>query len=884
MLSGAVSRWGLGLAGALAALLPWGARAASPSVSAAPQVTFETCNRLPPAARAASRFVSVARADDLPDFIITDVQGPARVHGAMPYQVDVTVCNVGRREARAGVTLFASRDPCYSHDDALLESAQIGPLAAGACVSLPVPVRGDLVRTNTWFVGALVASESRVLESSEENNVHDGVPVTFDPPPDFVVELVDVPAVVRPDEDFSATARVCNRGMGPGAAQVGLYQSADPHVDTEDARLNWHFGLYLEPGACEVTRLNGRVGQTGQWHLAFITATAHGRPEEDVTNNVSAVSNLMVGTVPDYFIASLKAPPVESGNGPLPVRLTVCNQGTAPALASWVRFQLQSLEAAAEGVLRVASRDIPALAAGQCVEWDEPLGSAENAAGRWRLTATVNPEGAQPEAHAGNNSRSHELRLGNWVELGVARVVPVTHALVPGASFTTEVKVCNTGSVPAQRLAIHVALSDDQDARTGVRVGTRTFDALGKGCVVLPVQGAVPSEGLTGNVYVKALVELISPQGGELNVADNALVGPEVGIGSGPDLVVTRVQAAAPVASVDGWLGVSVTVCNKGNQAAPGVPVWVSFLPEPNTHGLPLLVGSWLTVAPLAPGACTTLDAEPWAPPQEGAWRPTAWVDESNTIPEVVESNNFVRGEVFQVTRQTGLLITGVQAPTALLANTGFMSTVTVCNRSPQPQPPTRLGLSLRTEDDFPVAEFYSVGTRYDLASGACEEVMALGSTDVAREGPYRLVAQLGYPWAASTEAEWKALSFAVPIGVGQGSDFAITSVSAPSSVRRGSAFTTTVAVCNRGNSGGSAMLTTYLSRDEHIEMPGDVGVGQVSVSLGPGACRTWEVRSIANVSAGDVWYVGAHVRAGSTPDLVVANDSRVGARVLVTP
>ncbi|WP_426753529.1 CARDB domain-containing protein [Myxococcus sp. Y35] len=826
-----------------------------------------------------------ARANDLPDFVITNIQAPARVHGELPYQVDVTVCNEGRREARTDVTLFASRDPCFSPDDALLESVPTGVLAAGACALLPVALRGEPVRTNTWFVGALVDRESRVVELSEENNAHDGAPVTFDAPPDFVVESVSVPAVARPGESFATTARVCNRGMGHGVAQVGLYLSADMHVDTEDALLNWRFGVSLEAGACELIPLDGQIEQMGRWHLAFITATAYGRPEDDVTNNVSAVSTQVVGTVPDYVIASLNVPTVESSNGLLPVRLTVCNQGTAPAEASQVRFQLQSLETEAEGVLSVASRDVPALAANQCVEWDEPLGSVENAAGRWRLTATVNPEGSHPEAHADNNDRSAELRLGDWVELGVARVTPLTHALVPGASFSTEVKVCNTGSIPARRLAIHVALSGDPDARTGVRVGTRTFDALGKGCVVLPVVGTVPLEGLAGNVYVKALVELVIPEGGELDVDDNALVGPQVAIGSGPDLVVTQVQASVPVVSEGGLLSASVTVCNKGNVATPGVPVWVSFLPEPDTHGSPQMVGTTLPVDPLVPGGCTTLDAELTAPWEEGAWRLTAWVDEANAVPEVMESNNLVRGAVFQVTGQTGLLITDVQAPTGLLANTGFISTVTVCNRSPLPQPPTQIRLSLRTEDDFPVAEFSASSTQQELASGACSQLMLFGSTDVARDGPYRLVAQLGYRYAARSEAEWKALSFAVPMAVGQGSDFAVASVSAPSSVRRGSAFTTTVTVCNRGAAPGSgAILTTYLSRDEHLETSGDVAVGQVSVSLGPGLCQTWSVRSIANVSAGDVWYVGANVRAGSTPDLVVANDSQVGARVLVTP
>ncbi len=869
----------------LCALLSWASRAVPLPVAGAPPAQFETCNRPPPAARGASGAVGGIRANDLPDFVITGVQAPTRVHGVRPYQVAVTVCNEGRREANTEVTLFVSRDACYSEDDALLETVPTGPLAAGACVSLPVAVRGERLRSNTWFIGALVDRESRVRELSEVNNVHDGVPVTFDPPPDYVVESLSAPTVVRPGAYFEATARVCNRGGGAGAAQAWLYQSSDRHVDTGDTLVGWRFGIDLEPGACERVSLSGQVAEAGESYLAVIVATARERPEEDTSNNVSEVSALVVGLVPDYVVASLKVPAVETRDGELPVRLTVCNQGTAPAQATQVRFQIQSLESGNEGVLRVTNRDVPALAANQCAEWDELLGSSENAPGRWRLTATVNPEGAQPESHADNNDRSQSFLLGDWVELGITRVTPLTHALVPGAPFTTEVKVCNTGSRAAQRLAVHVSLSDGMDAAADVRVGTRMFDALGKGCVVLPVTGTVPSQGMSGRLYVKASAELVSPQGRELDVEDNVLVGPEVAIGSGPDLVVTQVQSSVPVVAESATMEVAVTVCNKGNEAAPSVPVWVSFLSEPDPQGLPLLVGAWRTVEPLGPGACSAWTAEPISPPFAGAWRPTAWVDEPNAIPEIMESNNLVRGEVFQVSPTTGWSITGLNAPSVVRANSDFTAAATVCNRGSQPQAFAHVRLFLRTEEGFPVAELSNGYTSRELASGDCEQVPLHGSASVPRDGGYRLVAELGASWTSGAGPERKLLSFAVPMGVGpQGGDFAVASVSAPASVRRGSAFTTSVEVCNRGTTGGSATVTAYLSRDERLETPGDTNVGQVSVAVAPGTCRTSAVRSIANVSAGDVWYVGAHVRATSSPDLVVANDTRMGARVLVVP
>ncbi|AKQ64997.1 Fibronectin type III domain protein [Myxococcus hansupus] len=838
--------------------------------------------------------MSGIRAGDLPDFVITGVVAPARVHGAMPFQVNVTVCNEGRREAHSDVTLFISRDACFSEDDALLETVPTGPLAAGACVSVPVAVQGDLARTSTWFVGALVDKEARVRELSEVNNVHDGVPVTFDSPPDYVVESLVVPSVVHPHGFFTATARVCNRGGGAGTAQVGLYRSNDSHVDTEDTRMGWLFGVPLEPGACDQVSLGAQAGLSGRGYLAFIVASADGRLEEDVTNNASAVSAQVVGMVPDYVVAALKVPAVEPGDGNLPVRITVCNQGTARAHATQVHFQLQSLESANQGALNVTHRNVPELAANQCTEWSDAVGSSGNAPGRWRLTATVNPAGAQLEAHADNNSRSQVLRLGDWVELGVTRVTPLTHALVPGAPFTTEVKVCNTGSIRAERLALHVSLSDGLDAGADTRVGTRVFGALEKGCVVLPVTGTVPAQAMSGRLYVKASTELITPAGQELNLDDNVLVGPEVAIGRGLDLVVTHVQALVPVVSARATMEVAVTVCNKGSIALPHVPipVWVSFLPEPNTQGLPLLVGAQPTVEPLGSGECSTLIAEPISPPEAGAWRPTAWVDESNTFPEVVESNNLARGEVFHVASITGLHITALQAPTVVRANTSFNATATVCNRSALPQNGPQIRFFLRTEDGFPVAEFPRRSQPGRLMSGACASVRLDGSSEIPydtspwQDGSYRLVAELEAPWTFGSLGEQKVLSFSAPLGVGRGGDFAVTSVRATDSVPRGGLFLPTVRVCNQGLTSGGATLTTYLSRDEHIEMPGDIKLREVNMSLGPGSCRDVLVEAYANVDAGDVWYVGAQVRALplSTPDHVKSNDTRVGGRIIVTP
>lgn len=871
--------WGLlGLALQLAPEAPQ--RASVGGTSGLP-VRGEVCNRLPPAARDTTR---AARADDLPDFVITDVEAPSRVYWRGPFEVAVTVCNQGSRAGSTDVSVFASRDPCITKVDALLGSVPSGWLSAGACASLSIAARKDASHSGTWFVGALADPDAQVREGSEENNSAEAVPVTFDSLPDFVVESVTMPSVVLPDADFQASALVCNRGRGDEVTSVRFFQSPDAHIDPEDVVPNYLAGMLLGAGRCERVVFNGRAPQPGTWYVAFMADPLNERPEDVESNNLSPVSTLKVGSIPDYVVAALNAPAMELSNGNLPVRTTVCNQGTAPGAATQVRFQLRASAPSAEGVLSVSSRSIPALAPQQCTEWEESLGSLGNAARSWRLVATVNPDGAQTEAHLDNNDRSVDVLLGTLADLSVTRVAPLTHALTPGDFFTTEVTVCNTGSTSVPAVAVHVALSDDPDPWVGIRVGTRSFNALGKGCAVLPVVGTVPAQGLPDTVYVKASVELVAPQGVEPRLENNALLGPEVGMGPGADLVVTKIEPHGRVTWPGGALPASVSVCNRGSVQTPRAFVQTLFVLEPDPGGLSGVAGPRLTVAPLAPGACVVLETVMTAPLFEGAWRPVAWGDSTNAVTGLVESNNDAVGEVVQVTRISGLVITELQAPTMVPLNAPFVATATVCNRSPVSQPGTRLALALRTEDDFPVSVLSEYGGAPGLAQGECAQVPLYGAADVPLEGAYRLVAQLGDPWGVQSPEQWNALAFSVPMAVGNQNDFAVMAVSAPGVIQRGISYSTTVTVCNRGLGIGTASVRAYLSRDEHLEPSGDIRVAQTSVTLGRGQCRTMAVSSLASVSSGDVWYAGAHVSAGSMPDLVPANDGRVGSRVVVTP
>ncbi|ATB49220.1 fibronectin type III domain-containing protein [Corallococcus macrosporus DSM 14697] len=823
---------------------------------------------------------------DLADLVTEAVRAPSTVKPGQPFTGTVRVCNEGFGPAPARVALHASRDARVTSEDLLLGEASLGTLAPGQCAEHAIPA--VLQASGTFFLAAISSTGGAAYEIDETNNVGPALQVYAESTgTDFVMESAVVPSIVLPDAAFNASVRVCNRGGLGGEAAVSLYLSPDALVDPTDTVLDSRAGLSLPAGQCVSLSLQGAVPQPGRWYVAAIADPLEAQPEDDEANNSSPVSALVVGEVPDYVIAALTAPPVETSNGPLPVRITVCNQGTAPAQATGVRFQLRAAGPTTDGGLRVASRSVPALAAAQCVAWEEPLGLVAVAPRAWRLEASVNPDAVVTEAYLDNNVKAAEVRVGNHAELSVAHIAPERNALFPSETFVTEVTVCNTGSVTASELRVQVLLSEDGlDPDAGTQVGMRSFAGLAKGCAVIPVTGTVPSQALGGEVHVKARVELVAPQGGELNVDDNGLVGPLVGIGSGPDLVVTTVTTDVSVSWPSAPLPAVVTVCNRGDEyslrASLSVfPMWEEdgeFVPDTSE-------GASVSVYPLAPGECDALHVELMTPPVEGDWRLGAMVDGVNAVRETVESNNLSHGDAFFVTRVTGHAVTALQAPTAVWPNEFFTATATVCNRGPTTSWGMPIHLALETEDGFPVTTLPVRASPSNLATGACAPVTLSGSAAVPLEGAYRLVARLGHPKEPMAEALRRALSFAVPLVVGGRGDFTVTAVSGPATVRTGGSYSTSVTVCNHGTSSGAATVQAYLSRDERLDVAGDVRVGQTSVTLSRNQCRTLSVSSRANsVSSGDVWFVGADVSMGNSPDANPANDGRVGARILVTP
>src|SRR6185503_5958721 len=117
----------------------------------------------------------------------------------------------------------------------------------------------------------------------------------------------------------------------------------------------------------------------------------------------------------------------------------------------------------------------------------------------------------------------------------------------------------------------------------------------------------------------------------ELLEANNAKTGDAIGVGSGPDYVVSAVSG--PPSSLPGSsLSASVTVCNQGT--APGWGTNVQVLLSTDTSIT--LADAGFAMAPVPginPGACTTVTAtgNPWV--SDGAYFLGAIVDPWESTP-----------------------------------------------------------------------------------------------------------------------------------------------------------------------------------------------------------------------------------------------------------
>jgi hypothetical protein len=395
-----------------------------------------------------------------------------------------------------------------------------------------------------------------------------------------VVE-VSGPSSVKRGESFTATVKVCNQGTAFSGSyprpRLEVYLSVDASVSMPGAGMppspppgdQSTVGSVevdpLAPGQCATLGVpaSAYVPPEAPWEGALYLAAGIDAVAQVVElredNNVNPGGLMGVGYRSDLVVTELSGPASVRPGQTFTTQVKVCNQGTAGTNGyGWPRLELYLstgstlTPAPVQGpppppsgdVSRIASVDVPPLAAGQCVTLSVsgsayPPPEAQPDAPLY-LGTLIDTYHSEPELREDNN-----VRMGGLVGVGyrsdlVVKEVSGPTSVSPGQPITVTVRVCNQGTTPTGGMygqsQVYLYLSTDTSLsmpgpgmppqqRDQTVIGSFSLDPLAEGqCVTrsLPATASPPPDAQPGGVlYLGAIADVFQSET-ELREDNNA--------------------------------------------------------------------------------------------------------------------------------------------------------------------------------------------------------------------------------------------------------------------------------------------------------------------------------------------------------------------------
>jgi hypothetical protein len=864
-----------------------------------------------------------------PDFVVKSVKGPASVQPGQGFTATVTLCNQGTDSGSPYANLVLSQDtsieaavwPSYQGDPTLAP-VQVGQLAPGQCATQQVQANAYPPQSGPWYLGVAIDASPYAYpyELRTDNNTRaSDEPVGIGYGPDYVVKSVKGPVSVQPGQSFTATVTLCNQGTDSGSPYANLVLSQDTSIEAAmwpssqgDPTLAPVQVGPLAPGQCATQQVQTSVypPQSGPWYLGVaIDASPYSYPYELRTDNNTRASDepVGIGYAPDYVVKSVKGPAsVQPGQG-FTATVTLCNQGTdsGSPYAHLVLSRDTSIQAPVwpsyQGDPLLTSVSVGQLAPGQCATQQVQASAYAPQEGAWYLGVAIesSPYSYPQELRTDNNTRASDEPMGiGYAPDYVVKSVTGPASAQPGQSFLASVTLCNEGTDSGSPSA-YLVLSQDTNIQSpfnqpypvDLPLGPVSVGTLYPGqCATqqMQVSANVPQE---GPWYLGAAIESNSysyPQ--ELRTDNNTRASDSpMGIGYLPDFVVKSVKGPANVRQGDSFMA-SVTVCNEGTESGStyahlllsrDTNIQLPFN-QPSPEDLPL---GPVDVGHLYPGQCVTKQVQASASAaQDGLWYLGAAIEGPPYGPTELRTDNNARASdsPMGVGHAPDYVVKSVKGPANARPGDPFTAAVTVCNEGTESgNTYAHLVLSQDSNIQLPFNQPFpedlllgpvDVGHLYP---GQCVTKQVQASVSMSQNGLWYLGAAIesnpsSYPLELRTDNNARASDS--PMGIGDGPDFAVKSVSGPANAAPGQSFTASVTVCNEGTESGNTYAHLVLSRDTNIQLPFnqpfpvDMLVGQVDVGhLYPGQCVTKQVQASANVPQDGLWYLGAAIEANSS-------------------
>ncbi|MCY1080874.1 CARDB domain-containing protein [Archangium lansingense] len=724
-------------------------------------------------------------------------------------------------------------------------------------------------------------------------------------PPDFVITQVsgpngpNGPQGVTGGSSFRVNVTVCNRGGETRGVELGLYLSQDANIvpgqDSSVGTLS--SSAPLVPGECAVREVMGSANvPTGAWYVGAVADPTNQEPELNESNNALAGGLLGVGSRPDFVVTQVTGPSSVRIGQTFTANFTVCNAGTVSDNTT-VNLLLSSDAVITEtDRVIVGGYSVGTVPAGQCVSRAVQTAVPSSVAqGAWYLGAFADQSKVRVELIESNNTLAGTLMgVGSRPDFVITSVTGAPRMAQRSEQFPVTVQVCNQGYAPGSTV-VELYLSPDalitreQDyVMGGTPVGSLNPGACAT--VVVSAKGTPPAD---GEFFLGAIVDVPNAVV-ELIESNNTFTAGRIGIGSRPDLTVTKVTAPAYVA-LGSLFDASVTVCNQGN-APGGAPLELVFskdaviVPSASVLGEGDLSALQTSVASLMPGLCTTLAVKlqasfPFSQP-DGEYRLGAIVDPGNILVEFFESNNAYAGNVMGIGNGPDLVVQSLSAPTSVVAGASFEFSATVCNRGTVMSGGTDLVVALSSDTELlppvppsPSGDVFIYGTYVNpLLPGQCSQVMRSAGASVP-EGAWYVGALIDPPNNQWELIESNNMAVSALMGVGSKPDFVVTKVQGPASVHAGEPIVASVTVCNQGTVSGSSDVALLVSPDETFTAPGPTGdllVDELPTAmLAAGACQTMQLGGSVFVPEGQ-YFLGAVADVKNLrPELIESNNAR---------
>lgn len=449
----------------------------------------------------------------LPDFTVSSVSSAASALPGAAFNGSAVLCNNGTVDGvvQAFVVLASSRTlspDLFSPTNSVVGSFSLS-LLAGRCVSQSFTAQANPpAGVIAPFVGIVLDSTNAVTEFNETNNqLAATTAMGVGSMPDFQVTGVSAPAALLPGAPFIATVSVCNRGTVPASTEVELRLSSGatsmPVGQAPTPTLN--------ANQCGTVSVSGAANPVVPGQPSFnLNAVADPRsvvPEFIETNNTSPAFSMAIGSAPDFTVTSIGVPSVIAPFEPFTASITVCNRGTAPGGAQVDLVLSSDATISVPGDTQVPGAFFT-LAANQCLTQTVQATMNANAPPPppgsltmpFFIAAIADPFNSMAELRETNNSFVRSFQLGRGPDF-VVSTATAPASVTFGASFASNVTVCNRGNAPATS-TISFLISSDTVISTSNPIGANDVLVPAMGDLSFPLApGACATRPYTVNAF-----------------------------------------------------------------------------------------------------------------------------------------------------------------------------------------------------------------------------------------------------------------------------------------------------------------------------------------------------------------------------------------------